>query len=174
MRKLMLIASVAAMAAATPALSYGPGNGRGHGARSGQSVRTLPAPRARVRTDARTRTDLQRGRNRNQGTFVDRNRDGVDDRAQGNRYGGNVCPPGLANRTPACVPPGQAQRAFREGQLIPQSYRYYTDYDALIGRVPEAYRTQIPTGQRYIYRDNRVYVVDPTTRLVTNVIDLFR
>jgi len=40
--------------------------------------------------------------------------------------------------------------------------------------VPEAYRTQIPTGQRYIYRDNRVYVVDPTTRLVTNVIDLFR
>ena len=172
MRKLMLIASVAAMAIATPALAQGRGNGQGHGARNGQVVRTLPAPRARVRTDARTSTDWQRGRNRARTNVIDRNGDGVDDRAQSRRYGGAVCPPGLANRTPACVPPGQARRSFREGQRLPESYRYYTDYDALIGRVPEAYRSQIPTGQRYIYRDNSVYVVDPTTRVVTNIIDL--
>ena len=172
MRTLMLIASVAAMAAATPAVAQG--RGHGQGARSGQAVRTLPAPRARVRTDVRTTNDLQRGRNRARGTFVDRNGDGVDDRAQTPRYGGAACPPGLANRNPACVPPGQARRMFREGQLIPRNYGNYTPYDTLIGRIPDAYRGQIPTGYNYIYNGNNVYVVDPTTRAVVSIIDLLR
>jgi hypothetical protein len=63
---------------------------------------------------------------------------------------------------------------FREGQLVPQNYGYYTPYDALLGRVPDAYRNQIPTGYNYIYRDNSVYVVDPRTRVVTSIIDLLR
>lgn len=78
------------------------------------------------------------------------------------------CPPGLANRNPRCVPPGQAQRMFREGQRIPANYRYYVDYDA----IPEVYRTRVPAGYRYIYRDDRVYLVDPATSLVRSIIDL--
>lgn len=103
--------------------------------------------------------------------LIDRNRDGVDDRAQ-NQYAGNVCPPGLAKKSPACVPPGQAKRMFEQGQRIPSGYEYFTDYN----RIPDAYRSQVPylESNRYIYRDNRVYIVDPTTRLVTRIIDLIR
>jgi hypothetical protein len=128
--------------------------------------------RARAETRAQSRTEAQRRARRDaQRTWVDRNRDGVDDRAQ-NRYGGANCPPGLANRNPPCVPPGQARRAFRQGQVLPQSYNYYTPYDALLGRIPEAYRDDIPQGYRYIYRDDAVYVVDPATRVVRSIIDL--
>lgn len=103
--------------------------------------------------------------------FIDRDRDGIDDRAQ-NRYGGAACPPGLAAKTPACVPPGQARKTYEEGQRLPVGFDHYSDYNT----IPEAYRSQVPylESNRYIYRDDRVYVVDPTTRLVTRVIDLIR
>ena len=103
--------------------------------------------------------------------LIDRNRDGVDDRAQ-NRYGGAACPPGLAKKTPACVPPGQARRLYNEGQRIPSSYNQYTNYNL----IPENYRDDIPEmyrgdAYRYIYRDDRIYVVDRTSRIVRDIID---
>jgi hypothetical protein len=63
---------------------------------------------------------------------------------------------------------------FREGQVLPRSYNNYTPYDSLLGRIPESYRDDIPSGQRYIYRDDAVYVVDPRTRIVRSIIDLLR
>lgn len=104
--------------------------------------------------------------------LIDLNRDGIDDRAQ-NRYGGNVCPPGLAKKTPACIPPGQARRMFNVGQRVPTGFNRYTG----LNDIPVDYRDDIPdiyrTDQyRYIYRDNRVYVVDRTTRIVRSIIDL--
>ena len=83
------------------------------------------------------------------------------------------CPPGLAKKDPACVPPGQAKRMFREGQRIPSNYDYFVDYDG----IPQTYRDRIPAdyrdGYRYIYReDEGIYVVDPATRLVRSIIDL--
>ena len=104
--------------------------------------------------------------------WIDRNRDGVDDRNQAmlSRWGGAACPPGLAKKTPACMPPGQAKRQFSEGQRIGNGYRYYTPY----GNIPANYRTthNLDNDYRYIYRDNYIYEVDPTTRLVRRVIDL--
>jgi hypothetical protein len=101
--------------------------------------------------------------------WIDRDRDGMDDRAQ-RRVGAEGCPPGLARKTPACVPPGQAKRMFEQGQRIPLGYDYFTRYED----IPVVYRDRysIPTGQQYVYRDRSVYVVDPATRLVTRVIDL--
>ncbi len=176
MRKLVLIAGTMAAIAAVPAAAdaQGRGHGRGQGVRADQQMR-VNVNRDRVRSDTRQRARidaLRQARRDSLRTWVDRNRDGIDDRAQ-NRYGGAVCPPGLANRTPACVPPGQARRAFREGQVLPRSYGYYTPYDVLINRVPLAYRDDIPTGYNYIYRDDRVYVVDPATRIVRSIINLF-
>lgn len=160
MRTLLLLAGATALTAALPAAADA--QGRGHG--RGHTVRVEQQNRVNVN---RTRAAQRRL------VTIDRNRDGIDDRT-GRRYGGAVCPPGLANRTPACVPPGQARRAFREGQVVPQNYGYYTPYDQLLGRVPEAYRTQIPTGYNYIYNGNNVYVVDPRTRVITDIINLLR
>ena len=186
MRKLILLAGIAALTAAVPATAnaQGRGHGRGHAAHSQGHGNSAAAQQRRVDAQQRRTTttrvvdrngdgvDAQQRRTTTT-RVVDRNGDGVDDRT-GRRYGGAVCPPGLANRTPACVPPGQARRGFREGQLVPQNYGNYTTYDQLIGRVPEAYRTQIPTGYNYIYNGNNVYVVDPRTRIVQDVINLLR
>ena len=89
-------------------------------------------------------------------------------RAQ-NKYGGNVCPPGLAKKTPTCVPPGQARRSFHEGQRVGKGYRYYTPYD----NIPEALRSQynLDNDNRYIYRNNTIYQVNPTTSVVTRIIN---
>jgi hypothetical protein len=228
MRKLMMLASVAALATALPnvAAAQGRGHGNGHSARAEQGMRGNARARADVGQRARVRhadrvrvTDRNRNgvadhlerrlvdRNRDgiddraQSRFVDRNRDGIDDRAQSrfvdlnrdgiddrtqsrfvdrnrdgiddraqNRYGGASCPPGLANRTPACVPPGQAKRMFREGQRVPTNFNLFTDYNSIPLDLRQ--RFNIPSGYNYVYRDNSVYVVDPTTRVVRDIIDL--
>lgn len=104
--------------------------------------------------------------------WIDRDRDGIDDRQEAmmGRYGGAACPPGLAKKSPACIPPGQAKRLFAEGQRIPSSYRTFTPF----GDIPLAVRNQynLDDDYRYIYRDNTVYVIEPTTRLVRDIINV--
>lgn len=92
--------------------------------------------------------------------------------AAGPNYGVNACPPGLAAKGNGCLPPGQARKLFNVGQRIPTGYGYYTPYS----NIPAAYRDQygLATDGRYIYRDDSIYVVDPTSRLVTRIIDLIR
>lgn len=174
MRKIFFLAGAAALTAAIPAAAeaQGRGNGRGQSVRVEQQTR-VQANRdaARARAEARLAADRRARRDADR-TWIDRNRDGIDDRSGARRYGGAACPPGLANRNPPCVPPGQARRAFREGQVLPRSFSYYTPYDTLLGRIPETYRDDIPSGYRYIYRDDAVYVVDPRTRVVRSIIDL--
>ena len=80
------------------------------------------------------------------------------------------CPPGLANRNPPCVPPGQARRMYRQGQQLPSDFGGYTPFGSIPAEIRDRY--DIPDGYRYIYRDNVVYVVDPTTRLVQTIFDI--
>lgn len=203
MRKLLMIASAAAMAVSMPALAQG--NGKGQGAKSNKPV--AAKTNVKARTDARakvnrgatranTRTTVRADANGNgildrferdadgdgipdfrDATFnrsLDRNNNGILDRFEsGSRV--NFCPPGLAKKTPACIPPGQAKRMWNQGQRIPTSYRDFITRDVLLGRLPVDYRDDIPTGDyRYIYRDDVVYVVDPTTRLIRNIINIIR
>lgn len=147
MRKLAMIAAAVAMAIAMPALAK-PGKGQGHHGPAvhakGKSGAHGTHARTRPRTVVRTKA--------------------------GNRYGVNACPPGLAAKGNGCLPPGQARKIFNVGQRIPTGYNFYTPYSD----IPMAYRDRygIPTGQQYIYRDQSVYVVDPTTNLVSRIIDL--
>jgi hypothetical protein len=148
MRILSMIAATAAMAIAMPALAKpGKSQGQGHGPTvhaKGKSGAHGAHARTRTRTVVRTRAD--------------------------NRYGANSCPPGLAAKGNGCLPPGQARKLFNVGQRIPTGYNFYTPY----GEIPVAYRDRygLPTDGRYIYREDSIYVVDPTTSLVTRIIDL--
>ena len=175
MRKLIVLASAAAIAATMPALAQAkPGNGHSaHSSEARSNGHARTDARANARARARTGAAVDRR--------IDTDRDGIPDyrdrtdNRPGNRYGGAACPPGLANRSPACVPPGQARRAFRQGQYVPRTYRDYLAYQDLLGRLPESYRDDIPTGDyRYIYRDDQVYVVDARTRLVSSIINILR
>ncbi len=102
---------------------------------------------------------------------VDGDRDGIDDRAQ-NRYGANACPPGLAAKNNGCLPPGQARKMFAEGQRIPSGYDFYTPFD----NIPVEFRDRysLNSDGRYIYRDGRIYDVDPTTQIVRRIIEGLR
>jgi hypothetical protein len=88
-------------------------------------------------------------------------------------YGGAACAPGLADRDPACVPPGQADRSFRVGQHLSGNFKYYTQ----LSGIPADARSQVPTefqnnNYRYIYQPDRIYVVHRDTNTVTSVINL--
>lgn len=101
--------------------------------------------------------------------WIDRDRDGIDDRQEimANRWGGANCPPGLAKKSPPCVPPGQVGRTFAVGQRVP------TGWDTLgYNRIPVGVRDlyDLDDGNRYIYRDRQLYVVDPRTRLIEQII----
>jgi hypothetical protein len=85
--------------------------------------------------------------------------------AQG--HGG--CPPGLAKKNNGCLPPGQAKKLFNQGQRIPNGYDGYTPY----GSIPYNLRNRydLNDNYRYIYRDDYIYQVDPTTLVVQRILN---
>lgn len=160
MNKLILLAGAALMIGSAPAVAKpdGKGGAKAHVSKGAKAqVKGNKGVKVRQSTAARVR--------------VDRNRNGIADwdEAMARRYGGALCPPGLAKKAPACIPPGQAKRMFREGQRLPMNYRYYTDYND----IPLVLRDQynLDDDYRYIYRNNIIYVVDPRTSLITRIID---
>lgn len=89
-------------------------------------------------------------------------------RAQAARGGrAAACPPGLNKKNTGCLPPGQ----WRQGDRLPGSWiGQYVRYGAL----PSAYRTRYgyDATNRYLYRDNRVYVIDAATRVIERIVGL--
>lgn len=80
---------------------------------------------------------------------------------------GKVCPPGLQKKNPGCLPPGQ----WRKGDRLPDSW---TGQFLRYGQLPYSYRNRYRDDgtNRYLYRDNRVIVVDAATRVIENIIGL--
>ena len=155
MRKLLMLGTAAAVALLAPSLAPSSADAQGRGKGHGAAAHSRAGGAGRVRSD-----HWMRGPD---GRWIR-----ADDRlAAGNPHG---CPPGLANRNPPCVPPGQARRMFHQGQRLPVNYNYYVDFGAIPIDVRNRY--DIPAGYRYVYRDNVVYVVDPATRLVRTIIDI--
>jgi hypothetical protein len=74
--------------------------------------------------------------------------------------GNGHCPPGLAKKSPACMPPGQAmkyQRGPRIGDRI-------SDYHYHLIRYPDRYDLQpLRSGERYYVIDGQILRVDQDT-----------
>ena len=161
MRNLITIAGVALMVTATPSLAQ-KGNGHGNGHGGGMPERMSDGGEG-----------MRQGNDKPDGwKHAMRDNDDDDTRANPAGHGRHSCPPGLAKKSPACKPPGQAKKSFTQGQRLPAGYRDYTAYNA----IPEQYRASVPydAANRYIYRDNQVYVVNPQTQLITRIINLIR
>ena len=84
-------------------------------------------------------------------------------------YGTGGCPPGLAKKNNGCLPPGQAKKLFNVGQRLPYGYNGYTPY----GSIPYDLRSRydLNDNYRYIYRDDYLYQVDPTTLVVQRILN---
>jgi hypothetical protein len=164
MNKLLLLAGAAAMMGAAPALAEKGGKGQGHKA---HAAKQMPHKAGAKHSAKAGESGKYKAVNR---TMRDRNGNRIDDRdeALARKYGGALCPPGLASKTPQCMAPGQAKWMFREGQRLPLNYRNFTPY----GDIPLALRNryELDDDYRYIYRNNVIYQVDPETRLIREII----
>ena len=90
--------------------------------------------------------------------------------AKPNKHGGGAgCPPGLAKKNPPCIPPGQAKKLYNVGHHFPQGYNGWTPYNQIPYDLRQQYRLD-PYG-RYIYDQNYIYQVDPTTMIVSQVLN---
>lgn len=86
------------------------------------------------------------------------------------------CPPGLAKKSPACVPPGQAKKAYRRdhdgdivihvGDVFDWDRGHRVRYPGRYGLDPAPY------GSRYAIIDGRLVRVDDDTNKVLNIIRL--
>ena len=140
MRKLLLLAGAAALLGAGPAIAGpGGGHGKGHGKSHVAKVKVAKVKVGPTKIKA----------------------------VKAKRVWVNACPPGLAWRLTACVPPGHASRLLGVGTRVPLGWSY-TPW----GRVPMDLRTTygLDPDYRYIYRDGVIYAVDPRTRLITSII----
>lgn len=99
---------------------------------------------------------------------------GNDHRGNDHR-GGNIryahCPPGLAKKSPACVPPGQARQqgyyGYRRGDIIRRG-------DVIVLRDPGRYELEQRRGWDYYRDDNRIYRVDRNTQRILAVMNLIQ
>ena len=101
-------------------------------------------------------------------------RDYRDDRRDGYRNNNGYrqssyrnCPPGLAKKHNGCLPPGQA-RKWAQGSRLPYGYNSYTPYNQLPQRYVDQY--DLDPNNRYIYRDNMIYQVDPRTSIIERIL----
>ena len=147
MKNIVILAGLAALATATPALAD-----RGHG---------------------NDRHDNQRGdRHDNQrGDRHDNQRgDRHDSREGWGTYGawGNNCPPGLRKKHNGCMAPGQARKRYNEGQRWNDGYGTRWSYN----QIPYGYRQQynLNPNDRYYYRDGYLYRVNRRSNLVEQVL----
>lgn len=86
------------------------------------------------------------------------------------------CPPGLAKKSPACIPPGQAKKIYRgdrDGDIVIHVGDIF-DWDrGHRVRYPGRYGLDpAPYGSRYAIIDGRLVRVDDSTNKVLNIIRL--
>lgn len=76
------------------------------------------------------------------------------------------CPPGLAKKDPACIPPGQAKKRIGAGTVIDWRDVHVITRPGLYGL------TDPPAGQRYAIVDGRLVRVDRDSSKILSIIRL--
>ena len=79
------------------------------------------------------------------------------------------CPPGLAKKNNGCMAPGQAKKLYEQGYRFRSGYDQWTPYDRIPYEVRRRY--DLDPRSRYVYDNNYVYRVDPTTLIVREVLN---
>lgn len=87
----------------------------------------------------------------------------------GHGAAGYGCPPGLAKKNNGCLPPGQAKKLYNVGQRFPTNYGYAWNYDQIPYDLRNRY--EFDPNYRYYYGDGYLYRVDPTTMLISQVVN---
>lgn len=86
-------------------------------------------------------------------------------------YGVGGCPPGLAKKNSQCMPPGRYKKLFDVGGRVPQGYPGVIGYDQVPDPLRDRYGSVLDPRSRYIYDRQYLYRIDPTTMVVTQVLN---
>jgi hypothetical protein len=92
----------------------------------------------------------------------------TDDRPVG--YGAGGCPPGLQKKNELCMPPGRYKKLFEIGQRVPKGYDGLRSYNALPHELRMRHGGALDPQARYIYDQQYLYRVDPTTMVVRQIL----
>jgi hypothetical protein len=150
MKKLILLAGAAVLAATTTPAAAKPGHGNGKSAHAGKSYgKSGHMKRARGKSDRGILVSDRYGR------LYALNNNGA-------------CPPGLAKKNNGCLPPGQAKKRYDIGQRYNRNFGNRWSYDD----IPYYLRSQYDFDpyDRYYYSSGYLYQVDPRTMLIERVI----
>ena len=85
-------------------------------------------------------------------------------------YGVGGCPPGLQKKNELCMPPGRYKKLFEIGQRVPKGYDGLRSYNALPYELRMRYGGTLDPQARYIYDQQYLYRVDPTTMVVRQIL----
>jgi hypothetical protein len=77
------------------------------------------------------------------------------------------CPPGLAKKNNGCLPPGQAKK-LGTGERWTEGYGTLYSYQRIPYDVRRRYR--LSSRYHYYYDGGAIYVVDPSTMMIAQVI----
>jgi hypothetical protein len=96
----------------------------------------------------------------------------VAGQGKGAQYGKGLggCPPGHAKHPGVCMPHGQWKKQFELGQRVPLGYNGLLGYNALPYDLRNHYGPRLDPYGRYIYDNNYLYRVDPTTMVVSEIL----
>jgi hypothetical protein len=73
------------------------------------------------------------------------------------------CPPGLAKKSPPCVPPGQAKK-YKIGSVLPDGVVY--------SPVPPAWGLHAPDGYQYVKVDKDVLLISEASKKIIDAVTL--
>jgi len=85
-------------------------------------------------------------------------------------YGVGGCPPGLQKKNELCMPPGRYKKLFEIGQRVPKGYDGLRSYNALPYELRMRHGGALDPQARYIYDQQHLYRVDPTTLIVRQIL----
>ena len=85
-------------------------------------------------------------------------------------YGAGGCPPDLQKKNELCMPPGRYKKLFEIGQRVPKGYDGLRSYNALPYELRMRHGGALDPQARYIYDQQYLYRVDPTTLIVRQIL----
>jgi len=84
-------------------------------------------------------------------------------------YGAGGCPPGL-QKNELCMPPGRYKKLFEIGERVPKGYDGLRSYGSLPYELRMRHGGALDPQARYIYDQQYLYRVDPTTMVVRQIL----
>lgn len=160
--RLLVGLAMASLLLAGPAFAKDKGDDHDNGGdKHGDKNGNKHSQKNEKKAEKRERKEIQQG-----AYFNDQQRTFARDYYTTTYIDGKRCPPGLAKKNNACLPPGQA-RAWVVGQPVPSNVTIYSVAPPVIRMLPPA-----PYGYRYARIGGDIVLVQQQNNIIVDIIQV--